>query len=203
MNPDAHSRLPAANPYRRRILDLMGSLLRPHLPLRRALDFGSGDGWFAHCLQTDGAAKEVVAVDVTRRRHAFTTVELYDGHRLPFEDRSFDLAFAIDAIHHCDDPREGLRELLRCAGRFLLLKDHTYRSAGGKLALAVLDEIGNRRLGVASVYRYQREWEWTPQIEAAGFVSEHLVHPARCHTGLLGWATNDLQFVGLWRRAEP
>lgn len=200
MSSGPDSWLPSVNPYRMRILDLVGSLLRPHLPLARALDFGCGDGWFAHRLQSDGSAKEVVAVDVTRRRHSFTPVELYNGARLPFEDRSFDLTYGIDALHHCDDPREGLKELLRCASRFLLLKDHTYRNAGGKLALAVLDEIGNRRLGVGSVYRYQRDWEWIPQIEAAGFVKEGLVHPAPCHKGLLGWATNDLQFVGLWRR---
>jgi hypothetical protein len=66
-----------------------------------------------------------------------------------------------------------------------------------------MDEIGNRRFGVDSVYQYQREWEWLPVIEAAGFVLETLVHPAPCHEGLLGWATNGLQFVGLWRRREP
>ena len=37
----------------------------------------------------------------------------------------------------------------------------------------------------------------------AGFELERMVHPARCHTGLLGRATNRLQFVALWRRGPP
>ena len=37
-------------------------------------------------------------------------------------------------------------------------------------------------------------------IEDAGFVLRQLIYPARCHTGALGWATNQLQFVSLWER---
>jgi len=119
---------------------------------------------------------------------------------LPFADRAFDLGYSIDVLHHCPEPRLNLCELLRCTGRYLLLKDHTYRSRAGWLALAVMDELGNRRFGVRSRYHYQRGWEWNAAIEEAGFSLEKLVHPAVCHSGLLGRTTNHLQYIALWRR---
>jgi SAM-dependent methyltransferase len=188
--------------YRQRVQGILRGVLEGHVPVRRALDFGAGDGWFARRMQADGIADEIVAVDVMARRDAAFDVRLYDGARLPFPDRSFDLAYAVDVLHHCDDPRERLLDLLRCADRYLLLKDHTHSGAAGRLTLALLDELGNRRFGVRSVYRYQRRWEWLPAIEAAGFQLDALVHPAPCQGSALGWLTNRLQFVGLWRRVR-
>jgi SAM-dependent methyltransferase len=188
------------NPYRKRILESFRALLQPTAPLDRCLDFGGGDGWFAWSLKEAGLVRDVTAVDVKERPHTFSKVTLYDGQRLPFPDRSFDLVSSVDVLHHCPDPRASLTDALRCAGRYFLLKDHTYRGFMGKFALCVLDEIGNRRFGIPSLYRYQKGWEWSSWIEEAGFVLRQKVHPARCHTGLLGWATNSLQFISLWER---
>jgi SAM-dependent methyltransferase len=166
----------------------------------RALDFGSGDGWFANEFGCGGLARDVVAVDVMPRELSYVQPLVYDGKHLPFADRTFDLVSSIDVLHHCPDPRASLREALRCTGRFFLLKDHTYRGLAGKLALCVLDEVGNRRFGVSSPYHYQRAREWFPWIAEAGFALRRLIHPAPCHRGVLGWATNRLQFIGLWER---
>jgi SAM-dependent methyltransferase len=184
------------------VLHLLLSVLEGRAPVRRALDFGGGDGWFASRMRSDGVAEEVVAVDVMARRNSYVDVHLYDGTRLPFADRSFDMAYSVDVLHHCDDPQARLLDLMRCAERYLLLKDHTHSSVAGRFTLAVLDEIGNRRFGVSSAYRYQRGWEWSSTIEAGGFQLEALVHPARCQAVPLGWFTNRLQFVGLWRRVR-
>jgi SAM-dependent methyltransferase len=188
------------NPYRKRIFEMVRGLLQPHAPLGRCLDFGGGDGWFAWSLRQSGLVREVTPVDVQARPNTFVPVTLFDGKRLPFADRSFDLVSSFDVLHHCPDPRASLTDALRCARRFFLLKDHTYRSLPGKLALCLLDEIGNRKFGIPSLYRYQKKWEWSPWIEEAGFVLRHLIPSARCHTGPLGWATNRLQFISLWER---
>jgi SAM-dependent methyltransferase len=180
------------NSYRRRILDSFRAMLQPYAPLGHCLDFGGGDGWLAWSLKQAGLATQVTAVDVQSRPHIFTEVTLYDGQRLPFPDRLFDLVSSVDVLHHCPDPRASLTDLLRCARRFFLLKDHTYRGLTGKLALCLLDEVGNRRFGIPSPYHYQRNWEWSAWIEEAGFVRRQLVHPARCHVGPLGWATNSV-----------
>jgi SAM-dependent methyltransferase len=189
------------NLYRRNLLEIVRPLLAGREPAGRALDFGAGDGWFAQTFRELGLVREVVAVDVQKRRRSFVEPVLYDGARLPFPDRSFDLVYAVDVLHHCPDPEASLRDLLRVSGGRVLLKDHTYTTAAGKLTLAVLDEIGNRRFGVPSIYKYQRGWRWLDVLREEGFEQEALVHPAVCETRPpLSWFVNRLHFVGLWRR---
>jgi SAM-dependent methyltransferase len=188
------------NPYRRRVLESFDTVLRPHAPVASCLDFGAGDGWFASSFVERNLAKDVTAVDVQARGRTFTPVTLYDGVRLPFGDRSFELVSSVDVLHHCPDPRASLQDALRCSSRFFLLKDHTYSGPAGRAALAILDEIGNRRFGIPSPFNYRTLPEWSEWIDACGFARRHLVHPAPCHTGALGWATNSLQFIGLWER---
>jgi len=186
--------------YRDRVFALLRDALRPFAPAHRALDFGAGDGWFARAFQDTGLAREVVGVDVQPRARQYIQPVLYDGRHIPFDDRHFDLVTSIDVLHHCPDPRASLIEALRCSSRFFLLKDHTYVTMGGKVALAVLDELGNRRFAVPSPHHYQKGRSWFPWIENEGFALRALVHPAPCHAALLGWMTNRLQFVGLWER---
>lgn len=188
------------NAYRRHILTLLRPLMASRAPLGRVLDFGSGPGWFAHTLQEERLASEIVAVDIERRDRCYVEPILYDGQQLPFKNRSFDMVYSVDVLHHCTSPRASLKELLRCADKYVLLKDHTYRKFLSRLFLCLLDELGNRRFGVRCLYNYQHGWEWFRWIEQEGFVLEQLIHPAFCHTSLLGRQINRFEFVALWRR---
>jgi SAM-dependent methyltransferase len=188
-----------SNPYRRAVFDHLSRLLARRGRYPRALDFGSGDGWIAQQLMARGAADELVAVDVQRRRREVITPTLYDGRRLPFADRAFDLVYAVDVLHHCPEPTAALREMLRVCRGDVLLKDHSYRNRRQWLLLAVLDEIGNRRFGVPSRYRYQREWEWLPVLAEQGFRQLVLEHPLVCDPRL-PWVA-PVQFVGMWSRS--
>jgi SAM-dependent methyltransferase len=188
------------NAYRNRILDHIRRMLGSVGTLDTALDFGSGDGFFASQWETNGLVREVTAVDVVARKSSIVAPLIYDGKRLPFPDRSFDLAYSVDVLHHCPDPLQALADLSRCSRRYLMIKDHTYRGPVGRFALAVLDEVGNRRFGIPSPYLYQHGWQWVEQVESSGWRRIELIHPMRCHSGLMGAATNALQFIGLWER---
>jgi SAM-dependent methyltransferase len=190
------------NAYRRNVFRHLADILAPVAPVDRALDFGCGDGWFARELAAAGLARRVVGAEVLLRRgRRFVEPVLYDGRRLPFPDRSFDLVYAVDVLHHTPDPPAALRELLRCCREHFVLKDHTHRSRLGRWTMALLDEAGNRRFGVPVLYRYQRGWEWLPVIEAAGLALEELRHPVVCERRpVLSWFVNEFQFIGRWRR---
>ncbi|MEN9629740.1 MAG: hypothetical protein RJA10_2967 [Pseudomonadota bacterium] len=190
----------AITQYRDRTLQQLLQALQPAGPVDTALDFGSGDGFFCQQLGQAGAARSITPVDVVERRHSLVKPQLYDGRRLPFADRSFDLCYAVDVIHHCPDPLAALADLTRCSRQWLLLKDHNCDGPAGHLALAVLDELGNRRFGIPSPGRYQRRWAWAGWLEQHGFERVHWLHPAPSHVGLVGRLTNPLQFVALWRR---
>jgi SAM-dependent methyltransferase len=190
------------NAYRRNLLEHFRRHLGEIGPLVTALDFGSGDGWFAHAAMESGLVENVVCVDVQARRRSYVEPVLYDGRVLPFADHSFDLVYALDVLHHTPAPAETLRDALRCSGRYFVLKDHTYRRPAGKLVLAMLDEIGNRRFGVPSLYHYQRGWEWLPVIEKQRFALEELQYPITIETRpILSSFVNHFQFIGRWQRA--
>jgi SAM-dependent methyltransferase len=87
-----------------------------------ALSVCAGSGMDAEFLARAGA--HVTAVDVSARAAARTAERarrygiqmqpiVADATRLPFPDRSFDLVFVHDGLHHLDRPTEGLREMAR------------------------------------------------------------------------------------------
>jgi SAM-dependent methyltransferase len=177
----------------------MRDLLAPHAPFQSALDFGSGDGWFAKRSQEEGLVQDVVPLDVLRRKLVLREPILYDGKRIPFPDASFDLVYAVDALHHCPNPIAAIDEIVRCSRRYVLIKDHTYRSVFAKYLLSALDELGNRRFGVPSLHQYQRDWSWLDHLEGLGFSRRGFVHPAHCDPRPpFRWFSHRFQFVGLW-----
>ncbi|MEO6280218.1 class I SAM-dependent methyltransferase [Roseateles sp.] len=191
----------STTPYRRSIIDGIVAALSDHGPVAQALDFGSGDGFFAAHLPQLTAIKHVTPVDVVERASSWVKPVLYAGRTLPFPDRSFDLAYAVDVLHHCPDPIAALAEMARCTRHYLLVKDHNHTGPLGKAVLAVLDELGNRRFGIPSPQNYQQRWSWVEWIESQGFVRCRWVHPMPCHRGPLA-LTNPLQFLGLWKRPD-
>jgi SAM-dependent methyltransferase len=188
------------NPYRQRVWSLILDALPKGQNYKNVLDFGCGDAWFSHQFEGSGLAARVTPVDVKRRDNVWVEPKIYDGGTLPFADGEFDLAYAIDVVHHCPDPIRALRELARCSSRYLMLKDHTFRNPYEKFVLAILDELGNRKFGIPSPYGYQKDWEWHDLLLSQGWRSLAMVHPAGCHTGLTGKLTNHLQYVALYER---
>lgn len=187
------------NAYRLRIWREFEAVLS-ELKCNRILDFGSGDGWFASQVMNAAICSDLQAVDVKRRDAVHFEPMTYPGGTLPFPDRAFDLAYAVDVLHHCDDPISKLDELARVSDSYILLKDHNYNSTAGKWALAVLDELGNRRFGIPSPQRYQHAWAWDSHLQASGWERIRLIHPMRCHVGVLGTLTNRLQYIALYGR---
>jgi hypothetical protein len=188
--------------YRRLTYSLMRETMRALGPIATAVDVGAGEGWYARSLMEDGVIERCTPVEVTKRAITFLEPVLYDGKRLPFDDRSTELVYAVDVVHHADDPGALLDDMARIAERFIVLKDHTYSNALGYTTLAIMDELGNRRFGIPSPGRYQHGWDWVDHLAGAGFLRRQLIHPAPCHSGVLGALTNRLQFVAAFERTE-
>ena len=189
------------NPYRARIWEFLKSTLPTLDEKARLLDFGSGDGWFASMMAKELPTASITPLDVKRREAVLVEPLIHDPSKsLPFGDREFDLVYAVDVLHHCEVPANQLRELIRVADKYILLKDHNYTSFAGKATLALLDELGNKKFGTPSLYQYQQNWNWESIFNDAGWVRTEFIHPLRCHVGPLGWATNQLQYLSLYKR---
>lgn len=167
-----------------------------------ALDFGCGDGFFCKNLMGKGVFENIVPVDVVKRKLIEINPVIYDGAILPFESGRFDVVYAVDVLHHCSSPEEAIKEICRCSGRWVLIKDHCYSGILGWFTLYVMDEMGNRRFKIPSPGNYQKNWSWDAYFERGGFKLRSRLNPVECHQGLLGRLTNRYQYIDIWERAS-
>jgi SAM-dependent methyltransferase len=96
----------------------------PERPFGDALEIGSGTGYFSLNLMQLGLIERLVATDISpgmlaelrataARLGLEVGTETTDAERLPFDDRSFDLAFGHAVLHHLPDLGAALAELRR------------------------------------------------------------------------------------------
>lgn len=125
------------------------------------LDVGCGHARITKRLQERFPACRFSGVDVVVREGSSIPVVHYDGERLPFPDRSFDVVLLIDVVHHASKPRDLLKECARVARSIVLIKDHVCESWYDWVRLAWMDWFGNRSFGIPMTYEYftRRQWE--------------------------------------------
>jgi len=122
-----------------------------------ALTVCGGSGMDAEFLAAAGAtvissdlsigAAQRVRERASRHGLSITTVAA-DVEHLPFADRSIDLVFVHDGLHHLEDPSAGLAEMARVARRAVSINEpgRAFATAiGVRLGLALeREEAGNR-----------------------------------------------------------
>jgi SAM-dependent methyltransferase len=107
--------------------------IAPHIPPRaRVLEIGAGTGQQAFELQRRGF--DVTAIEVADSAYAnarvFPVID-YDGGRIPFPERSFDVVFSSNALEHVRDLvglHAEIRRVLKPDGVAIhVLPTHTWR----------------------------------------------------------------------------
>jgi SAM-dependent methyltransferase len=141
--------------------EIVTGLLERVLEGNSVLNLCCGSGMDAEFLARSGA--EVVGVDISigALRGAKERAERYgvkydlvvgDAERLPVQDKSFDIAFVHDGLHHLDSPELGFQEMVRTSSGAILITEPAKAFAteiGIKLGLAdSVEESGSR------VYRF-------------------------------------------------
>ncbi len=91
---------------------------------RNLLDVGAGDGNVLSQLDARGFSAELFAVEVSasgveaiksKQLRMLRDVQLFDGYRIPYPDKHFDLAIAVHVLEHVEHERLFLREIRRVA----------------------------------------------------------------------------------------
>ena len=146
-----------------RVLASLAARLVPHGA--RVLDVGTGDGQIAAALAASRPDVAIEGLDVLIRPDTAIPVTRFDGRTIPRPAASVDVVTLFDVLHHADDPGALLAEAARVARGCVIVKDHV---AGGRLSRAILtlmDEVGNRRHGVALPHHYLTAKQWSDLIE--------------------------------------
>lgn len=131
--------------------------IRRLLPGTTVLNVCAGSGMDAEFLARAGC--RVVACDISigacrrareraRRYGLPITVAVADAEQLPIADRAFDVAYVHDGLHHLEDARAGLAEMMRVAARAVSLTEPAEAAAttlAVKAGVALeVEEAGNR-----------------------------------------------------------
>jgi SAM-dependent methyltransferase len=151
------------------------SAIRPMVSGATALNVCAGSGMDAEFIAKLGA--RVVAADISpgaarrakerARRHGFDlTVVVADAERLPFPDRSIDLVYVHDGLHHLEDPLVGLAEMARVA-RVAASVNEPAHAAATRLAIRVGLSVEREEAG-NEVQRVDPD-AIVATLEAAGF----------------------------------
>ena len=138
------------------------------------LDVGCGDGEIACMVGRTRPDLKFRGVDVLVRPQTLIPVELYDGVTLPCADNAYDVVTLIDVLHHCDKPKDVLREAGRVARQAVAIKDHVREGFAAEATLRLMDWVGNHRHGVALPYNYWRSSEWKNAFVELGMIVERL-----------------------------
>ena len=142
----------------RRLADVAARLIP--LSAVSVLDVGCGDGRFARALGEIRPVLRIRGVDPLPRPDALISVERGDGACLPLPDKACDVVLLVDVLHHTNAPVEVLLEAARVARLCVIVKDHVRKGFAAFATLRFMDEVGNRRHGVALPHNYLDEAAW-------------------------------------------
>jgi len=163
-----------------------------------ALTVCGGSGMDAEFLASAGAS--VISSDLSLgaagrvcdradRHGASITSIVADVEHLPFADRSVDLVYVHDGLHHLEDPSAGIAEMARVARRAVCISEPARAvatSIGVRLGLALdREEAGNRvaRLQLGTT---------TAVLEAAGYRIVRADRYVMYYRHVPGWVTSFL-----------
>jgi SAM-dependent methyltransferase len=136
------------------------------------LDVGCGDGNIARLLIEARPDIKIEGIDVLVRPTTHIPVTEFDGHTIPFPDRSFDVVMFVDVLHHTEDPMTLLTEARRVARRAVVLKDHCRDGLLAGSTLRFMDWVGNARHGVVLPYLYWPEASWRSAFRDLGLTPD-------------------------------
>jgi SAM-dependent methyltransferase len=136
------------------------------------LDLGAGEG-FVGAAATRGSGSEVALADVVDLNRTALPLTLYDGHRLPFADGSFDAVLLVFVLHHCETPDDVLREARRVTRGRVAVLESVVEDGWDRAWLTFADTAANRIRSGGRMPEERLDFDtvegWWGRFEAAGF----------------------------------
>lgn len=153
----------------------------------QVLDVGCGDGLIDSLIAAGRPDLSISGIDVLVRPETHIPVVLFDGQRIPLEDRAVDVAMFIDVLHHTDDPAVLLAEGRRVARRGILIKDHLTDPLLAEPLLRFMDYVGNVQHGVALPYNYWSRAQWRDACDRLGLRADAWSEAVDLYPPPLSW----------------
>ncbi|HEY1769649.1 MAG TPA: class I SAM-dependent methyltransferase [Chthoniobacterales bacterium] len=146
--------------FRRRVRVLAQALAELVPPGANVLDVGCGDGQISARIMAQSNNVSISGIDILLRPQCHIPVREFDGVRIPYDDSVFDAVMLVDVLHHTNDPAQLLREALRVANNYILIKDHFRKGFLAGETLRLMDWVGNASKNVVLPYNYLTKSQW-------------------------------------------
>ncbi|MEK7186625.1 MAG: class I SAM-dependent methyltransferase [Patescibacteria group bacterium] len=98
------------------------------LKIESVLDVGCGEGFTLNRISEEGIGKKLegvdffdTAIELGKKAHPNLALKQGNIYELEYKNDSFDLVMATEVLEHLEDPRKGLKELIRVSKKYLLL----------------------------------------------------------------------------------
>lgn len=180
--------------HRHFVLDERAAVLAAYIvpllpPGANILDVGAGDGKVSRAIIERSRSARVTGVDTFVRRETAIHVEHCDGTTLPFEDNAFDVAMAVDVLHHSLHAELLLKEMKRVA-RLIVIKDHLAHGPFSRAQLRVMDWVGNDSKGVKLPCNYLNLEQWEKTWNRVGLRIESIETRMKLYRPPIGFLAN-------------
>jgi SAM-dependent methyltransferase len=187
---------------RRRVEILLHKISRllPERPIK-VLDIGCGDGSIAKELMAVKKNTEIVGIDPLVRLNTSIPVTYFDGFSIPFDDLTYDFCLLIDVVHHADDPASLLSEAVRVSRGGLIIKDHYRQGLLAQQTLRFMDNVHNKRYGVALPYHYWTPGRWSKELKKLDLTTNSIETRINLYPWWADWVFGrGLHFIGSFLR---
>ncbi len=167
----------------------------------KVLDIGCGDGTISRLIMNMKPGLKIRGVEVLERPSCKIECDLFNGSKIPLNDNEVDVSMLVDVLHHEEEFEKLLKEASRVSKKYVLIKDHIYKSRIDFQTLKLMDWIGNRAHGVKLVYNYKRKDEWMNYISSNDLKIEKILDKLKIHNFPLSMVFGeDLHFVALLKK---
>lgn len=139
----------------------------------RILDVGCDDGVLSYMLIKKNHSLAIEGVDIQSHRSAKIPRKIYDGKKIPYKDKQFDIIMAVDVLHHTRDIGSLLKEMKRVTKKYVLIKDQVCNDPLAFLILAFSDWLTNAPFGVKCAYNYPSWNKWENYFNQLGLRVEY------------------------------
>ena len=148
--------------------EAMVSLIKGFIPSgSRVLDIGGGWGFYVEPLR-QARNCDVTVLDVVNPGFRKAPVVLYEGEKVPFPDRSFDISLLVTMLHHVPHPEKVLLEAKRVTRRAVIVVEDLYRTLAGRWWTILRDRIYNLEF-VGHPCQFRKKDEWSRCFRDLGF----------------------------------
>src|SRR5690554_5749886 len=131
----------------------------------RILDIGCGDGRISYEVARLRSDIEYNGIDILQRPKCYIPFEKYDGINIPKSYNSCEVVQFVDVLHHVDDIGKLLQSSILPGTKYVIIKDHEYKTRLDLLLLKLMDWVGNAPHGVRLSYNFKTKQYWQSLFE--------------------------------------